>query len=77
MKNNGSEVKSIDFAVDQNFSAKISSSGFVETKGTAIDRILRNDFTGQKDLHIWDYQIFWNHIKKNAELKARISKKLF
>ena len=77
IKNNGSEVKSIDFAVDQNFSAKISSSGFVETRGTAIDRILRNDFTGQKDLHIWDYQIFWNHIKKNAELKARISKKLF
>ena len=74
IKNNGSEVKSIAFAADQNFSAKISKSGFVETRGTAIDRILRNDFTGQKDLHIWDYQIFWNHIRKNAELKTKTLK---
>ena len=73
-KNNGSEVKSITFASDQNFSAKISKSGFVETRGTAIDRILRNDFTGQKDLHIWDYQVFWNHIRKNADLKAKTLK---
>ena len=73
-KNNGSEVRSITFAEDQNFAAKISKSGFLETKGTSIDRILRNDFTGQKDLHIWDYQIFWNHIRKNAGLKAKIQK---
>ena len=73
-KNNGSEVRSIAFAEDQNFAAKISESGFLETKGTSIDRILRNDFTGQKDLHIWDYQIFWNHIRKNAGLKAKIQK---
>ena len=77
IKNNGSKVRSIGFAEDQNFYARIGKSGFLETRGTAIDRILRNDFTGQKDLHIWDYQVFWNHIKNNADLKAKIVKSNF
>ena len=35
-----------------------------------IDRILKNDFLGEKDLHIWDYQIFWNHLRKDVEKKV-------
>ena len=67
---NNSFVKEINFADDQNFYARIGKSGFLETKGSTIDRILKNDFLGEKDLHIWDYQIFWNHLRKDVEKKV-------
>ena len=68
---NESYVRKINFAENQNFSAKISTQGYLETKGSAIDRILKNDFTGMKDLHIWDYQIFWKHLKIDVENKIK------
>ena len=68
---NNSFVKEINFAYDQHFYARIGKSGFLETKGSTIDRILKNDFLGEKDLHIWDYQIFWNHLKKDVEKKVK------
>ena len=66
---NNSYVREINYADDQNFYARIGKSGFLETKGSTIDRILKNDFLGEKDLHIWDYQIFWNHLRKDVETK--------
>ena len=68
---NNSYVREINFADDQNFYARIGKTGFLETKGSTIDRILKNDFLGEKDLHIWDYQIFWNHLRKDVEKKAK------
>ena len=68
---NDSYVRKISFAEDQNFSAKIGFQGYLETKGSAIDRILKNDFTGMKDLHIWDYQIFWKHLRIHVENKIK------
>ena len=68
---NDSYVRKINFAENQNFSAKISTQGYLETKGSAIDRILKKDFTGMKDLHIWDYQIFWNHLRIDVENKIK------
>ncbi|RPG42811.1 MAG: DUF3089 domain-containing protein [Gammaproteobacteria bacterium TMED112] len=68
---NESYVRKINFAENQNFSAKIDAQGYLETKGSAIDRILKNDFTGMKDLHIWDYQIFWKHLKIDVENKIK------
>ena len=70
-KKNNSYVREINFADDQNFYARIGKTGFLETKGSTIDRILKNDFLGEKDLHIWDYQIFWNHLKKDVEKKVK------
>ena len=67
---NNSYVREINYADDQNFYARIGKSGFLETKGSTIDRILKNDFLGEKDLHIWDYQIFWNHLRKDVETKV-------
>ena len=62
------------FADDQNFYARVSKSGYLETKGSTIDRILKHDFLGEKDLHIWDYQIFWNHLR--LDVKNKLKKKL-
>ena len=67
---NNSYVREINFAEDQNFYARIGKSGYLETKGSTIDRILKHDFLGEKDLHIWDYQIFWNHLKLDIEKKV-------
>ncbi|MDC3098124.1 DUF3089 domain-containing protein [Gammaproteobacteria bacterium] len=67
---NNSYVREINYADDQNFYARIGKSGFLETKGSTIDRILKNDYLGEKDLHIWDYQIFWNHLRKDVETKV-------
>ena len=68
---NDSYVRKVNFAENQDFSAKIGAQGYLETKGSAIDRILNKDFTGMKDLHIWDYQIFWNHLRIDVENKAK------
>ena len=38
---NDSYVRKINFAENQTFSAKISTQGYLETKGSAIDRILK------------------------------------
>jgi len=69
-KTNG-KIKELWFPNDQEISAKLSSDGLLETKGSSIDRILKRDISGMKDLHIWDYQIFWGHIRKNAEKRAQ------
>ena len=69
-KTNG-KIKELWFPDDQEISAKLSYDGLLETKGASIDRILKRDFSGMKDLHIWDYQIFWSHIRKNAEKRAQ------
>lgn len=68
---NDSYVREINFMENQNFSTKIGAHGYLETKGSAIDRILKKDFTGMKDLHIWDYQIFWNHLRTDVENKIK------
>ncbi|GIS26998.1 MAG: hypothetical protein CM15mP127_13710 [Gammaproteobacteria bacterium] len=47
---NNSYVREINFADDQNFFARIGKNGFLETKGSTIDRILKNDFLGEKRL---------------------------
>ncbi len=64
-------IKEIWMPTNQEFSAKISIDGHIETRGPTIDRILAKDIGWNKDLHIWDYQIFWNHIRKNV--KKRIN----
>ena len=69
-KTNG-KIKELWFPNDQEISAKLSSDGLLETRGASIDRILKRDISGMKDLHIWDYQIFWSHIRKNAEKRAQ------
>lgn len=73
---NNSYVKEINFADDQNFYARIGKSGYLETKGSTIERILKHDFLGEKDLHIWDYQIFWNHLRLDVKNKVnKLNKK--
>jgi len=67
---NNSYVREINFADDQNFYARVSKSGYLETKGPTIDKILKHDFLGEKDLHIWDYQIFWNHLRLDVKNKV-------
>ena len=69
-KTNG-KIKELWFPNDQEISAKLSSDGLLEAKGSSIDRILRRDISGMKDLHIWDYQIFWSHIRKNAKKRTQ------
>lgn len=61
------EITELWFPADQEISAKLNSAGLLETKGKSIDRILRKDMTNTKDLHIWDYQIFWNNLRINLE----------
>ena len=69
-KTNG-KIKELWFPNDQEIFAKLSSDGLLEAKGSSIDRILRRDISGMKDLHIWDYQIFWSHIRKNAKKRTQ------
>ena len=44
-----------------------------KTQYSSVVRKYNNtkDIGWNKDLHIWDYQIFWNHIRKNV--KKRIN----
>ena len=69
-KTNG-KIKELWFPNDQEISAKLSSDGLLEAKGSSIDRILKRDISAMKDLHIWDYQIFGSHIRKNAKKRTQ------
>ena len=51
-KTNG-KIKELWFPDDQEISAKLSYDGLLETKGSSIDRILKRDISGMKDLYIW------------------------
>lgn len=65
------EFKDIRFIEDQNIEVRLRDDGLLESRGTTVDRILKKDFTGNKDLHIWDYQLFWGQIKQN--IKQRVA----
>jgi len=69
-ESNESSIKDIWLPSNQNFSAKISDDGYLETNGPTIDRILGKVIGWDKDLHVWDYQIFWNHIRKNVKKRV-------
>ena len=71
VESNESQIKEIWMPKNQEFSTRIGADGHLEAKGQTIDRILAKDIGWNKDLHIWDYQIFWNHIRKNV--KKRIN----
>ena len=69
-ESNESYIKEIWLPSDQEFSARISDDGYLEAKGSTIDRILGKVIGWDKDLHVWDYQIFWNHIRKNVKKRV-------
>ena len=70
-ESNESQIKELWMPKNQEFAARIGADGHLEAKGPTIDRIIAKDIGWNKDLHIWDYQIFWNHIRKNV--KKRIN----
>ena len=70
-ESNSSYIKELWMPKNQEFSARLGVDGHIEVRGATIDRILTKDIGWGKDLHIWDYQIFWNHIRKNV--KKRIN----
>ena len=70
-ESNSSYIKELWMPKNQEFSARLGIDGHIEVRGATIDRILTKDIGWNKDLHIWDYQIFWNHIRKNV--KKRIN----
>ncbi len=69
-ESNESYIKEIWMPNNQEFSARIGIDGHLEVKGNTIDRILAKDIGWKKDLHVWDYQIFWNHIRKNVKKRV-------
>ena len=70
VESNQSYIKELWMPANQEFSARIASDGHLESKGATIERILSKDIGWNKDLHIWDYQIFWNHIRKNVKKRV-------
>ena len=52
------KLKSYGFQMIKKYLLNSPHDGLLETKGSSIDRILKRDISGMKDLHIWDYQIF-------------------
>ena len=66
---NSSSIKNLYLPQNQEIFARVSEKGYLETRGSTIERLLKTDITGKKDLHNWDYQIFWNHIRKNVNTR--------
>ena len=60
----GRVVKGINFI-------RLRDDGLLESKGSTIERILKRDITGNRDLHIWDYQLFWGQLRENSQKRVK------
>ena len=65
------KITEIKFAADQNMDIRLRDDGLLESKGSTIERILKRDITGNRDLHIWDYQLFWGQIRENSQKRVK------
>ena len=63
---------SISFVENQDFSVRLREDGLLEAKGPTIDRILKKDILGFGDLHVWEYQLFWNYLRENASHRTNV-----
>ena len=68
----GTIVNSISFVENQDFSVRLREDGLLEAKGPTIDRILKKDILGFGDLHVWEYQLFWNYLRENASHRTNV-----
>ena len=68
----GTIVNSISFVENQDFSVRLREDGLLEAKGPTIDRILKKDILGFGDLHVWEYQLFWNYLRENALQRTNV-----
>jgi hypothetical protein len=68
----GTIVNSISFVENQDFSVRLREDGLLEAKGPTIDRILKKDILGFGDLHVWEYQLFWNYLRENALQRTKV-----
>ena len=65
------KITEIKFAADQNMDIRLRDDGLIESKGPTIERILKRDITGNRDLHIWDYQLFWGQLRENSQKRIK------
>ena len=70
IKNDSYKFEKLILQKIKNFSAKNWCAGILETKGSTIDRILKNDLLGEKRSTYLGLSNFWNHLRLDVKNKS-------